>query len=635
MQTNAKITPINSIIKTNFDEWYSFPSLEKQYVRVERTDFADGSPKKIYQKHSLDFGTTWKNDKNGIVTNFYDLPKILDSSIHTAFLCEGELKTVELSAICSNGYHATTTGGTNSWNAKKSEIAKNIFKNKTVFILPDNDKPGKDFAEKVFRDLRTNNIDAYIVELPGLEEKEDVWNFIDNRRKNGANNNTIFNEIKSICDEKKSQLTSNLDDRLSWDQINQITTGKNVFDAVDFVLKQNYKARTNVVLGKNEIQDENGNFKLVEEREFLKLWKDFNQNLNVKGRISKDVLESCLSDTPDFDPFKNWAENLKITEESKYEIKLFELFGLIELENKDHTELFQTVMKKWLVGCYNQATLRKNDRGSAIVNDICPVLSGGQGIGKNSLIDKIGSSIGYDYIHTSSLDPSDKDSLKMISCMAIIHMDEFDATTKKADVSFLKNQISKSTITQRDPYARKETTRNRRASFIASINDSVDILKDQTGNRRFPTFRIKSIKLDELRNFDMDQLWYEIKYLAEIENFSNTLSKEEIKQIEINNEEFVTNDPFKDFIRANFSKERTDSRTFEQKLSVSNILEKWVFGQENNPNITHASLFQRENLSSTQLQNRLGRALSNLGYTKPPKQGGINLWTIWTKEATP
>src|SRR5215204_820042 len=74
------------------------------------------------------------------------------------------------------GVAATTSGGTKTW---KSEFAENYRGAKEVWVIPDNDDEGADYAAKVAQDLLGVAETVKIIELPSLPEKGDLTDWLD------------------------------------------------------------------------------------------------------------------------------------------------------------------------------------------------------------------------------------------------------------------------------------------------------------------------------------------------------------------------------------------------------------------------------------------------------------------------
>src|ERR1019366_6854102 len=105
----------------------------------------------------------------------YLLPELLARTDSPIYFVEGEKDADRLTAC---GLLSTTAseGATAKW---KSEQTK-WFVGRDVYIIPDNDKPGLDHAQKVARALNPVASSVRIVQLSGLSEKGDVSDWLDN-----------------------------------------------------------------------------------------------------------------------------------------------------------------------------------------------------------------------------------------------------------------------------------------------------------------------------------------------------------------------------------------------------------------------------------------------------------------------
>ncbi len=127
----------------------------------KRLDYDDGKKSFFF---SMPDGTKGLKDTKHL---FYNLPGIDKAKI--IYFAEGE-KCAD--AIIEQGYTATTLdSGANSKFYK--EYIK-YFKDKEVIIIPDNDEPGMKYAKMIQKNLPW----AVIKELPGLKEKEDVYDWL-------------------------------------------------------------------------------------------------------------------------------------------------------------------------------------------------------------------------------------------------------------------------------------------------------------------------------------------------------------------------------------------------------------------------------------------------------------------------
>lgn len=200
--------------KAHFSKRYKLPNDKKQFL----------------QGH-------WKNGKEiwnmeGVTTYPFNLPKVIEAvkSGETIYIVEGEKDAKNLIAL---GLTATTNaGGAGKW---KKEFNK-YFHNANIVVFPDNDKAGEAHGFDLYKNLNPIAQSFIICEIPGLDEKGDVSDFLVNH---------------------------NLDDLL-----------KVLNDAIEKKLKKEQKLKETV----KEVRDENDfNFRDVDEvRELI---------YNERGRI--------------------------------------------------------------------------------------------------------------------------------------------------------------------------------------------------------------------------------------------------------------------------------------------------------------------------------------------------------------
>lgn len=105
-----------------------------------------------------------------------------------------------------------------------------------------------------------------------------------------------------------------------------------------------------------------------------------------------------------------------------------------------------------------------------------------------------------------ALDPNNKDSVKKATTRWLCELGELDATFRKADIAMLKAFIAQDEDVLRNPYAKRQTTYQRRTALYGSVNDE-QFLHDMTGNTRF--WGIPVIAMDHAHGIDMQQVWAE------------------------------------------------------------------------------------------------------------------------------
>lgn len=135
------------------------------FLRVLRKE-----PKGFLQQHWT--GSAWAYGKPTAPAIPYRLPDMLAAVHDTVLICEGEK---DADALAARGFIATTSpAGAGKWSADLNRW----FEGKTVYVLPDNDKAGRDHAELVATNLHGVASEVRIVHLPGLPDKGDVSDYI-------------------------------------------------------------------------------------------------------------------------------------------------------------------------------------------------------------------------------------------------------------------------------------------------------------------------------------------------------------------------------------------------------------------------------------------------------------------------
>jgi archaellum biogenesis ATPase FlaH len=135
-----------------------------QFQVVRKTPGSDG--KKRFAQRRPDGAGGWVWSIKGLERVPYRLAQLAAAS--EAWIVEGEkdVHTLErwgLVATCN-------PGGAGNWQPELTQY----FAGKSVWIIPDNDEPGRDHALKVAAALAPIAAAVKIIELPGLPEKGDV-----------------------------------------------------------------------------------------------------------------------------------------------------------------------------------------------------------------------------------------------------------------------------------------------------------------------------------------------------------------------------------------------------------------------------------------------------------------------------
>jgi hypothetical protein len=162
----------NDLAKPHRDAgaWIYYDPAGKPYLKVRRFDKPDGS--KFYPQYRWGDGQ-WLKGKPNAPKIPYRLPELLDSDhSEPIYVTEGE-KCAD--AVAGLGLVATTgSEGAGKWTADLNEW----FRDRIVYLLPDNDLPGSRHAEDVAKNLTGIAKAVCIINLTDLDVKEDVFDWI-------------------------------------------------------------------------------------------------------------------------------------------------------------------------------------------------------------------------------------------------------------------------------------------------------------------------------------------------------------------------------------------------------------------------------------------------------------------------
>lgn len=143
-----------------------------------------------------------------------------------------------------------------------------------------------------------------------------------------------------------------------------------------------------------------------------------------------------------------------------------------------------------------------------IPNELMIILQGKQGIGKTRFVKHIyPTHLDWSYYYAGSI-LDNKDTISRLSKKFFYVDDEMEGM-KKTDINFFKSLLSQDKVTLREVYAKRDSTMNRTASFLGSVNKE-EFLKDEE-NRRFPVLAIKGVDFKLLNEINVEQLWAQAK----------------------------------------------------------------------------------------------------------------------------
>lgn len=145
--------------------------------------------------------------------------------------------------------------------------------------------------------------------------------------------------------------------------------------------------------------------------------------------------------------------------------------------------------------------------------DTMPVLNGPQGIGKSTLLSRLGAEWFNDNISLAGT--RDKSAAEGLQQGWIIELSEVDGGLRRSDLESVKAFLSRSIDVYRPAYGRTVETHPRQCVFFGTANSETGYLSDMTGNRRFLNIRCNGGAAKhpwDLTAEEIKQIWAEVKY---------------------------------------------------------------------------------------------------------------------------
>ncbi len=244
-----------------------------------------------------------------------------------------------------------------------------------------------------------------------------------------------------------------------------------------------------------------------------KFWRDADDNQVISyveqryGTFSirnYDVAISKVADDRSYHPIREYLSSLPSWDGvPRVDTLLIDYLG-----SPDNTYV-RTVTRKMLV-----AAVRRIDRPGC-KHDSMLVLSGPQGIGKSTLIARLGGEWFSDSLSLS--DTHDKTAAEKLQGYWILEIGEL-AGLRKADVETLRSFLSRQNDIYRAAFGKRATPHLRQCIFFGTTNEEQGYLRDTTGNRRFWPVKTPGGGTKnswDLTKDEINQIWAEAKYLYE------------------------------------------------------------------------------------------------------------------------
>lgn len=304
-------------------------------------------------------------------------------------------------------------------------------------------------------------------------------------------------------------------------------------DLYIFLEEKNIKVKTNIITGETTID---GNLlgreiNPASKRElfYLDIYSTVKQEgkfYATLGSVNKFFDGYCEDINNLFNPVIDMLDKVELDKSKDYLGELFFIMGINE-----NDELSKILIHKWLLQCI---ALSRNTLSDPIGADGMLVLQGDQGIGKTSLINKLGVDPTLVKLGCS-ISEFDKDTKISAYTCWICELGEFEKTIKNTSDAEMKNLVTNAKDEYRLPYDKRSKIHPRYASLVGTCNQ-MKFLTDDTGSRRYWVVPIDKIDLNRLRSFDVLHLWKQIE--NEFENNDRNcfrLSENELTALSIRN----------------------------------------------------------------------------------------------------
>jgi energy-coupling factor transporter ATP-binding protein EcfA2 len=257
--------------------------------------------------------------------------------------------------------------------------------------------------------------------------------------------------------------------------------------------------------------------------------------------------------------------------------------------------LLRVYLRRWMVG----AIAKVYDHAQNMMF----VLAGPQGSGKSTFVRWLCQSL-PDLHMEGAINVADKDSFVRLMTKWIWEVGELDATTRKADVSALKDFITQEYVTVRRSYGRADMRKPATSSLFGTVNEADGFLADSTGNRRFLVVTITDIDFT-YQQLDIDQLWAEVMYLYRAGEPWRLSPEETLAQTEAN-KKHETSDILEGWLDRHFWIDTTD----QVGMTTSDIID-------------HLRSKEIPVNADRQWEMRIGSILRRRGLVKSRQQTGL------------
>ena len=401
------------------------------------------------------------------------------------FIPEGEK---DVNTLIKRGYTALTYGGSGDW---QSEFAT-LFKDADVYILADNDEPGRKVANIILSDLKGIAKSArVIVPVPDIP-KADISDYFAAGHSNEDFEKLIRSTVTDITvgSPVPKSIPLNLDDvrqmlmyKVEYDKDGNEKSRKLIQSVKNFEIALDNDSRLKGKIKFDEFSQQTylmGSTPWETSRNNYRAWSSFDDSA-LFAILQSDYGLSSRNDYFDalknvamrnrFHPVRDLLNSLKWDEREHIRGLLPDYLGA------EDTEYTYQVWRLWMLG----AVSRIFQPGCKF--DYTVIFQGRQGLGKSTFLQLMALNDGWFNDSLDSLD-SDKAAQSLMGSW-IIELAELKSLARTAGgVDSVKRFLTATQDKYRVPYERRADIFLRQSVFAGTTNKS-DFLQDETGNRRF------------------------------------------------------------------------------------------------------------------------------------------------------
>ena len=465
-------------------------------------------PKGFAQRHKTDSGEYAWNLK-GVTPRLYRQDDLMAAKPSQVFIVEGEkdvetLRGVEVLAV-------TNHGGAKKWRKAHTAALKKAGV-KTVVVLPDDDEPGREHANKVAESCKAAGLGVKVVELP--DKNKDVSAYL-----NGDGDKAGLLQLAATAQDWTAPAKAEA----------VLEKSKTTFKKKDAKALEGALAELGIEIRYNQrsmrCEYKTGAAKWVKstDRKQADLRQDIAEGFSYNTqrgimalRYGKDSWDECLNALlyhRERDPFRDWLEALPKWDGTGRLAKLLvNLLGAAEGK-----------LTYWASFYLCLGPIQRTYEPGCPLREI-PILIGPQGIGKSRLLRSLLPEDQPDWFSDSLCvsEPSQK-RLEAILGRVICELSELTGF-RRAELEALKAFISRCDDgATRLSYRRDPETALRRCVLVGTTNDDECLPNDPSGNSRFVTIKCgKGSHVEPYLDEHREQLWAEaMSYYHEAEWSAN------------------------------------------------------------------------------------------------------------------